>query len=83
MLSGSTFRLCSIPFKAKAVTGSTTLALTALTDAYSQGRSVLNTRPDGVVTVAGYQILLSSILKRPSSAQNWPAGSGSLAGLAE
>ena len=76
----TTFRLCSIEFKAKAVTPGTTLAFTALTDAVFEGKSVLGTQLDGLVTVTGWQLFLPIILKGTASAGKWPV-SGLPAGL--
>ena len=76
----SIFRLCSIEFKAKAVTPGTTLAFTALTDAVFEGKSVLGTQLDGLVTVTGWQLFLPIILKGTASAGKWPV-SGLPAGL--
>ncbi len=47
----STFRLCSIEFKARATTDGTTLAFTDLTDAYFEGGSVLRDKTDGTVII--------------------------------
>ena len=76
----TTFRLCSIEFKAKAVTPGTMLAFTTRTDAAFEGKSVLGTQLDGLVTVTGWQLFLPIVLKSTASAGKWPV-SGLPAGL--
>ena len=56
-----TFTLATIRFRAQGVLINGPLHFTEVTDAYFEGRSVLDIRSDGVVTVAGYQIFLSVI----------------------
>jgi hypothetical protein len=47
----STFRLCSIEFRAKAATDGTTLAFTSATDAYFEGLSVFRNTTNGTVII--------------------------------
>jgi hypothetical protein len=64
----STFLLCSIEFRAKGVTAGTGLAFTDLTDAYFEGKSLLDTSSDGMVVVVGGQVFLPMVFKNTASA---------------
>ena len=59
----SDFRLCSIELKAKSPTDETILTFTGLTDAYFEGKSLLDTSSGGAVTVTGWRIFLPRVLK--------------------
>jgi hypothetical protein len=72
-LSGSaptgTFTLCSVALQASGVTSGTSLAFTELTDAYFEGRGVLDTAIDGAIAITGHQVLLPAVLRRHPTAE--------------
>lgn len=67
-----TFTLATIRFRGQGVVTNGSLHFTEPTGAYFEGRSVLDTQLDGVVTVIGYQIFLPTILKNaPGLGTSW------------
>jgi len=74
-----TFTLAMIRFRAQQMVTNGPLHFTEITGAYFEGGNVLDARVDGMVTVAGYRILLPVIFKstpltRLSIAARWPDG---------